>query len=273
MIIIMKEEKINKKIFKLNRKKEKCIDKINKLELLKTEIYEDEKEIPNEKQLKKLEKREKYRRLNAPPILSTLEEIGNSIVHGLGAILAIIGFVLLILKSNTYFKLTASIFYSFSIFFMMLVSCLYHAFRSKSTVKRVFRRLDYSSIYLLIGGTFAPILLIYLDFPLSIILFIIQWIAIITGITLVSVFGPGRNKWIHFTMYFVIGWSGLMLIPSFIQNNLPLLFYILSGGLIYTLGMIPFGALRGKKCAHFIWHIIVLIASIVHFIGIYLYLY
>lgn len=265
----MNINKIDKKINKLNIKKEKLEKKRNSL----LELKENSNKELSPKQLKRKEKREKNRALNAPPVLSTLEEIGNAITHGLGALLAIVGLVLLLLKSDNGYKLCASIVYCLSIFFMMLSSCLYHAVRARSTVKRVFRRFDYTSIYLLIGGTFAPLLLVYLNYPLNIILFIIQWAVIITGITLVSVFGPGRNKWIHFTLYFVIGWSGLLFIPSFIKYNIKLLYYILGGGIIYTLGMIPFGLLRGKKSAHFIWHLIVLAGCVTQFIGIYLYVY
>ncbi len=264
----MNKNKIEEKIKKLDLKKQKIEEKQTSL----LELKENAKEL-SPKQLKRKERKEKNKALNAPPVLSTLEEIGNAITHGLGALLAIGGLILLVLKSDTGYKLCASLVYCLSIFFMMLSSCLYHAFRARSTVKRVFRRFDYTSIYLLIGGTFAPLLLVYLNYPLNIILFIIQWVIIVTGITLVSVFGPGRNKWIHFTLYFVIGWSGLLFIPSFIKNNINLLYYILGGGIIYTLGMIPFGVLRGKKSAHFIWHLIVLAGCITQFIGIYLYVY
>ena len=102
---------------------------------------------------KKEMKRQRIRELNEPPKLSVLEEVLNSVVHGIGALLAIVGFVLLLLKSNTGLKIMATCFYGISLILLMLMSCLYHAFRSGSTVKRIWRRFDYTSIYLLIGGT------------------------------------------------------------------------------------------------------------------------
>ena len=138
-------------------------------------------------------------------------------------------------------------------------------------VKRIWRRFDYSSIYLLIGGTFSPILLIdfYRYHPtLSIIWFCLMWAIIITGITMVAIFGPGRLKWLHFPLYFIIGWSALMLVPGWIKYNINFFWFILAGGLVYTFGMIPF-VMRGKKAAHFIWHLFVLFGAITHFLGIY----
>ena len=226
-----------------------------------------------EKKERKCEKKMRIRELNQPPHLSVLEEIGNAVTHGVGAILAIVGLVLMLLKSDTLTKALASWVYGLSIFLRMIMSCLYHSFKSGSVVKRIWRRFDYTSIYLLIGGTFAPIYLVYYGNTFGIVMFIIQWVLIATGVTFVCIFGPGRIKWLHFTLYFAIGWSGLIFIPEFIKNNLPLLIMILSGGLVYTFGMIPFAVLRQKSGAHFLWHFFVLAGAIVQFIGILLFIY
>ena len=219
----------------------------------------------------KEERKQYIRELNEPPHLTILEEVGNAVTHGVGAALALVGFILLLLKSDTGMKVMASCFYGISLFFLMLMSCLYHAFKSGSTVKRLWRRFDYSSIYLLIGGTFAPLYLVYWGNTLGIVLFCIDWALIVVGITMLSVFGPVRFKWLHFSLYFIIGWSGLILMPDFYKNNLPLLWMIFIGGVIYTVGMIPF--LKDKKYNHFIWHFFVLAGAILHWMGIYLFVY
>ncbi len=224
-----------------------------------------------ERKLEKERRRQEIRKLNEPPHLTILEEVGNSVTHGVGAVLAILGTIFLLLKSNTGLKITASIVYGISLTFLMLMSCLYHAFRSGSTVKRLWRRFDYCSIYLLIGGTFAPLYLVSWGNTLGIVLFGIQWGLIAFGITMLSVFGPGRFKWIHFTLYFVIGWSGLIFFPGWIQSNRPLMWMILIGGIIYTVGMIPFS--KDTKYSHFFWHFFVLLGAVLHWIGIYLYVY
>ncbi len=263
---LKQKEKEEKKSLKLQKKEMKKAYKKERNALVK-----EEKEIKKNEPLS--EKQLEIRQKNEAPKRSILEEIGNSVSHGIGALFGITALVLMLLKSdgNT-LKILGSIVYGLSITIMMLMSCLYHAFRHGSTVKRLWRRFDYSSIYLLIGGTFAPLQLVELGqnqgHPyLAIIWFSIMWALIITGITFVSIFGPGRTKKINFPLYFVIGWSGLLFIPGWIQHNLPLLFWTLGGGIVYSLGMIPF--VLKKRSAHFIFHLLVVAGCVIQFIGIY----
>ena len=210
-------------------------------------------------------------RINEPPKRSLLEEIGNAITHGLGAGLSIAGFVILLVYSDTGLKLMASLFYGICLILLFLMSCLYHSFKTGLAVKRLWRRFDYSSIYLLIGGSFAPFCLVYWGDVKGIVMFSIQWGLIILGITLIGVFGPGRLRPIHFTLYFLIGWSGVLFIPGMVKDNMPLFLMTLGGGIIYTVGMIPFA--KDKKGDHFIWHLFVLAGAIVHWFGIFLFIY
>ena len=246
----------------------KAINKANKK--ISKKIYKSEKK--RYKQIKNAPKKERNRALNCPPKRGVLEEVGNSVTHGVGALMAILGLVLLIIKSDTGLKLMASLFYGISMILMMLMSCLYHAFKCDSTVKRLWRRFDYTGIYLLIGGTFAPLYLVYFGNTLGIVLFCVQWALIITGITFVSIFGPGRVKLLNFILYFAIGWSGVIFIPDFIKNNIRLFYAILAGGLAYTLGMIPF-VIKNSKVSHFIWHFCVLLGAALHYFGILLFVY
>ena len=94
---------------------------------------------------------------------------------------------------------------------------------------------------------------------------------ILLGVTAVAVLGPGRWRPLHYTLYFLIGWSGLMLIPDFWQNNRLLLWFILLGGIAYTLGMIPFA--RSTKYDHCVWHLFVLAGAALQWLGIYLCIY
>lgn len=216
-------------------------------------------------------RRERVRALNEPPRLTVTEEVLNAVSHGLGAALAAAGMILLLLRSEGPLEIMAACFYGVSLFVMMLMSCLYHAMPAGAVVKRVLRRFDYTSIYLLIGGTFAPIFLVYLGDRLGIALFCIQWGVILFGVTLIAVFGPGRWRPLHFTLYFLIGWSGLAFLPDFYLHARTLLWYILAGGVVYTVGMIPFA--RKRKYDHCVWHVFVLAAAILHWIGIYTQIY
>lgn len=246
-----------KKINKINKKNSKRIYKEEKKRYLK---------------IIRAPKKERIRNLNCPPKRGVLEEVGNSVTHGVGALLGIVGLIILLIESNSGLEIMASLFYGISMIIMMLMSCLYHAFKCDSNVKRLWRRFDYTGIYLLIGGTFAPIYLIYYGNTFGIVMFCIQWLLIITGITFVSIFGPGRVKLLNFILYFAIGWSGILFIPDFIKNNINLFYSILAGGLAYTLGMIPF-VMKNSKVSHFIWHFCVLFGAAIHYFGILLFIY
>lgn len=273
----MNEEKARKKELKRIAKLEKKSLKQSKKEAKKAfrreeKIFIDEEKEEYRNSPEYLEKR----RLNEAPKRSVLEEVGNAVTHGVGALIAIAGLVLMLLRSQTALEILASWVYGMSMFIMMLMSCLYHSFKHGLRVKRLWRRFDYCSIYLLIGGTFAPLQLIELaehqnQFIWGLVWFIVMWALIVTGITFVSIFGPGRTKKINFPLYFIIGWSGLMFIPGWWNNNRELLWWILGGGLVYTFGMIPF--VLKKKASHFIWHIFVVAGAITQFIGILMCVY
>ena len=214
---------------------------------------------------------EKTKIRREPPKRSVLEEVGNAVTHGVGALLGIAGLVLLLVRSDTGVKLAAALVYGICFILMFLMSCLYHGFKWGTGVKRLWRRFDYISIYLLIGGTFTPLWLLYWGGTAGTAFCIAEWALIVTGITLIGVFGPEKARKIHMTLYVVLGWCGLVFLPKLLSNNLPLFFFILGGGLLYTFGIIPFAV--KKRGAHFIWHFFVLFGAVVHWFGLYLYLY
>ena len=208
---------------------------------------------------------------NEPPKRSVLEEIGNAVTHGVGALFAVAGLVLLLLRSPTPLRRFCSLVYGTCLIMMFLMSCLYHSFRWGTRVKRLWRRFDYISIYLLIGGTFTPLWLLFWQGQSGTVLCCVQWALIAAGIVLVAVFGPGRPKRLHPVLFVVLGWCGLVFLPRLLRENLPLFLFTLAGGIIYTLGIIPF-ALK-KKGAHFLWHFFVFFGALVHWFGIFLFLY
>ena len=207
-----------------------------------------------------------------PPKRSVLEEVGNAVTHGVGALLGIAGMALLLLRSRTGPQICAALIYGICFILMFLMSCLYHSFRWGTKVKRVWRRFDYISIYLLIGGSFTPLWLLYPGGTAGLICCIVHWAVIVTGMTLIAVFGPEKLRKIHMALYIVLGWCALVFLPRMIRAGDWTLFgFILGGGILYTLGIIPF-AMR-KRGAHFIWHFFVLFGAVAHWLGIYLCLY
>lgn len=109
-----------------------------------------------------------------PPRRSILEEIGNAVSHGIGSLFSLLVLLLMLSHCDTTFKLVWTLVYFFGLLILFTMSTLYHSFSYGSKVKRLFRKFDCSSIYLLIGSTYAPILLVYVGGKFGIIFFIIQ---------------------------------------------------------------------------------------------------
>ena len=86
-----------------------------------------------------------------PPKRSVLEETGNSVTHGVGAVFAIVATVLMYISADTTVEYVGATVYGLGLFIMFTMSTLYHAFPHGSAVKRLFRRFDYSCIYILIS--------------------------------------------------------------------------------------------------------------------------
>lgn len=196
------------------------------------------------------------------------EELSNAISHGVGALLGILGLVLLLIKSTNASEYVGSAIFGSSMIILYTMSCLYHAF-PPGTTKAVFKRFDHVSIYLLIGGTFAPIFLIALPSPLKWIMLAGQWAIIITGIVLKAVRVHKFQK-LHIALFLILGWSGVFFINRLFAYPHSF-WFILAGGVSYSIGVI-FYALRPFKYSHFIWHFFVIGGTVLQFFAIYLYL-
>lgn len=220
-------------------------------------------DIVNEQEVKV--KKEKRKRLRKQ---SLGEEIWNSITHGLGSAAGLVGMIFLLIKSNEPREYVASAIFGTGMILLYLMSCLYHAFKNDSTVKSIFKRFDHLSIYILIGGTFAPILLCYVDQTIGLIFFIIQWVLIAIGVTLKAISTSKYHK-LHLGLYLALGWSGLFFIKDLLQN--PGLFIcILGGGVIYSIGVLFY--IGRMKYNHVMWHFFCLAATLMQFFGIYFFI-
>lgn len=215
-------------------------------------------------------KNEKRRFKRRPKMQSLGEEIANAISHGVGALLGIVGLILLLIKSNTTEEYVGSSIFGASMIILYLNSCLYHSFKNESTVKAVFKRFDHVSIYLLIGGTFAPIFLVALPSPLKWIMLGLQWAVITVGVVLKAV-KVHKFQALHIALFLLLGWSGLFFVNRLFLFSVNAFWFILAGGISYSLGVI-FYALRPFKYSHFIWHFFVIGGTLLQFFAIYFYL-
>lgn len=202
-------------------------------------------------------------------VQSQFEERLNAWSHGFGAVLGIVGLVLLIAYANSQipFTLFSVIVYGISIIVLFLASTLYHATKNDRS-KHYFRIVDHISIYALIAGTYTPVLLITLPDSMGWTLFWVVWGIAIFGVIL-KLFFTGKFETFSTLLYLVMGWLIVFdfskLADRMATNGLYLLF---AGGAFYTLGIV-FYAIEKIPYNHVIWHIFVLGGAICHFFMIY----
>lgn len=200
------------------------------------------------------------------------EEIANSITHGAGALLSIAGLSVLVVLAALYGDARHIV--SCSIFGATLVllytaSTLYHSFHEPH-LKRFFKTLDHSCIYLLIAGTYTPFTLVSLKGAWGWTLFGIVWGLALFGIFF-KIFYVYRFKIFSTLLYIAMGWiviiAGETLLSRIPAGGLGLL---LAGGLAYTGGVV-FYLCKKIPYHHAVWHVFVLAGSTLHYFAVMFY--
>lgn len=204
-------------------------------------------------------------------IQTEIEEHLNAATHGLGVLLGIAGLVLLIVlrSANLDFSLFSVLIYGISIIILFLASTLYHSVRKKQ-IKHYLRIVDHMSIYLLIAGTYTPVLLLTLADSNGWPLFWAVWGIALFGIML-KLFFTGRFEVFSTLLYLIMGWL-IVFDFSTLADRLPTagLGLLIAGGASYTVGII-FYVFEKIPFNHVIWHLFVLGGAICHFLMILLY--
>ncbi|TLE20193.1 hemolysin III family protein [Vibrio cholerae] len=201
------------------------------------------------------------------------EEVANTISHGVGLILGIVGLVLLLVKAVDQqadaLTITSMSIYGGSMIALFLASTLYHAIPYQRA-KRWLKTFDHCAIYLLIAGSYTPFLLVSLRTPLAVGLMIVIWSLALIGILMKIAF-VYRFKKLSLVTYLTMGWLSLIVIYQLaIHLEVGGLTLLAAGGIIYSLGVIFYVAKR-IPYNHAIWHAFVLAGCACHFLAIYLY--
>ena len=199
----------------------------------------------------------------------------NSITHLVGAVLALVGFGVLLTISiqerNPQLIISFTIF-GFTLILLYTMSTLYHSFHPPK-LKKIFQKLDHISIYLLIAGTYTPYMLVTLRESNGMIMLIMIWVLAVIGL-LLDIFIPKRIEWLQVLIYLIMGWI-CMLNFSELQAAIPTtgVVWLTTGGIAYTIGVVFYvlDNLKKLRHAHGIWHLFVLFGSICHFISIVTY--
>ena len=198
------------------------------------------------------------------------EEFFNVITHGIGFLLSLIGFALLFIfhTYETWQGILGLSLYGVSLALLYFSSTIYH-YEKNVNRKIIYRKLDHISIYLLIAGTYSPVVLVLLNDSLGWILFWSVWTIALLG-TILKIFFTGKFEVFSTLLYLAMGWLIVFdfsaLKESVDQTGLYLL---MGGGAAYTIGIV-FYALEKMKFNHVIWHVFVLTGSILHYLFIFL---
>jgi hemolysin III len=200
------------------------------------------------------------------------EEIANSITHGIGALLSVVGLIVLIAYSVTTrdpVRIVASVVYGVSLVLEYTASTLYHAL-PQPRAKHVFKILDHSGIYLLIAGSYTPFLLVTLEGAGGWWMAAGIWTLALIGIV-VEGFWAYRPKWLSASVYLLMGWLAIFAIKPMVANLPPAgVWLLVAGGVAYTIGT-PFYVLKKVPYFHMVWHLWVLAGSILHFFAVLLF--
>ena len=202
--------------------------------------------------------------------LTSGEEIVNSITHGIGALLSVVALVVLIVVAGNpgdIWHLVSFSIYGSTLILLYLSSTLYHSFSSPK-VKNLFARFDHISIFLLIAGTYTPILLTSLRGVWGWTLFGIIWGLALVGAVIRSIY-LHRFRKLMVAVYLLMGWM-FVIAGKQVYLSLPSisLTFLILGGIAYSVGVI-FYMWRKLPYSHGIWHLFVLAGSVLHFFAIY----
>jgi len=198
------------------------------------------------------------------------EEWFNAISHGVTALATIFGFLILVIIGNASeksFTLFSSIIYGLSLVSLYTFSTLYHVSRNQKA-KKTFQILDHCGIYILIAGSYTPVLLVAIGGTTGWLIFGVQWAFALIGI-IMKIFYTGRFDLFSTLMYAVMGWLIVIrwevLVDSIPSSALTLL---VAGGISYTIGIVFYLIGTRIKFSHFIWHLFVMAGSLLHYIMI-----
>ncbi|MFD2191435.1 PAQR family membrane homeostasis protein TrhA [Pistricoccus aurantiacus] len=203
---------------------------------------------------------------------SVVEELWHSISHGIGALLSLVGMVVLIILASLMaptdaWTLVGVSLYGTTLVLLYSASTLYHAARQPRW-KRLFKLLDHCAIYTLIAGTYTPFLLVNLRGSLGWTLFGVVWSLALGGIVLKLIW-PQRFGVLRVAIYLIMGWLILVAAGEMSQRLTSITIALLvAGGITYTLGVI-FYAIPAIPFHHTIWHFFVLGGSVCHYFAVY----
>jgi len=194
----------------------------------------------------------------------------------LGAVLFAFGLILLLaITWGRWLLVTAAVVYSLAAVSLFVSSSFYHAFKKRDDQINIWRRLDHIAIFLMIAGSYTPVVLVYLDGAWRFSMIILPWFFAVAGV-LVKVFYLKAPRILSVGLYLVMGW--LAVIPMIrLWQTMPLTGFVLMvcGGLAYSLGALVYLLKKpdprpGRFGFHDIFHLFVLLGAGLHYVMVFM---
>tara|TARA_B100001996_G_C18587259_1_gene564662 strand:- start:362 stop:997 length:636 start_codon:yes stop_codon:yes gene_type:complete len=198
----------------------------------------------------------------------------RGITHLAMFFISLIACYFLIYYSNSFLEIAANTIYSIGLCGMFGISALYHRLNCSIKTKLILRKLDHCGIFVMIAGSFTPICLLALPNESGAVLLAIVWSLAFIGI-IQSIFFTRIHRWIRASLYLIVGYMAFPFIKVlYLSLSLYKLILIGAGGVVYSLGAIGYGLKVPKLNPkifgfHEMFHLLVVIAAILHFIAIY----
>ncbi|MBI6897736.1 hemolysin III family protein [Pseudomonas putida] len=196
----------------------------------------------------------------------------NAWTHLVGAVLACIGAVWLIVVAGLQgdpWKIVSFSIYGFTLLLLYSISTLYHSTRGRA--KRIMRKLDHLSIYLLIAGSYTPFCLVSLRGPWGWSLFGVVWGLALIGM-LQEIKPRSEARILSIVIYALMGWIVLVAVKPLLHSLGGAGFaWLAAGGVFYTVGIIFFAFDSRFRHWHGIWHLFVIAGSLMHFVAVFFY--
>ncbi|KRK98104.1 hemolysin III-like protein [Secundilactobacillus odoratitofui DSM 19909 = JCM 15043] len=196
----------------------------------------------------------------------------NAVTHGIGVALSIAGLVLLIIRGvqqGGAMRITAYTLYGALLVIFYLASTLFHSLYF-TKASHLFQIFDHSAIYLLIAGTYTPYCLVVIKGALGWVIFGVIWAMAILGVIYKALW-LGKYQKLSTVIYVIMGWFCVLGFKQLYQGlGIPGFTLLVLGGVAFTVGAVIY-SFKGIKFGHVIWHLFVLLGTILMYFSVLLY--
>lgn len=210
----------------------------------------------------------------------SLREPGAALTHMIAMFLAMGSAIPLLLKASEFGVLAtvAMLIFILSMILLYAASTTYHAIKVAPKIIKILRKIDHMMISVMIAGSYTPVCLLVVERSVGMKMLIAVWSIAVFNI-IINIVWITCPKWFSSMLYIGMGWVCVLSIRPIIESlTTPAFIWLLTGGLIYTVGgviyalkLVKFNTKHAYFGSHEIFHIFIMAGSLCHFIFMYSY--